>query len=287
MSRFERLALLLCMISSAAAIAATPYRGNVPATLAPPPAPAPDTSQSDALRDFATGYTRAKRPRIAIFWNREFGDQLETQFERYERDKESNQRLESGTSDATNVEHGSTSMTEKDVNSNSQREHTSGTRALPVPGARTSAAESVAWRLESAFMFPFLEAGTQLIDRNVTMRVLALTWDRADRADAQGIEASALAGKADLLMEVLMTPDADSPIGCRFRVTVKDVKSGAILALLSTRAIPQVESSSHWASVAGGFRRVTNTRTPVLEEFAERLAAETMFQLSRRWMTGG
>ncbi len=276
------MACLACTMMSAAAVASAPFRDGLPPTLTPA-APMVRNPAPDALAMFSTSYVAAKRPRIAIYWNRELDDQLAARYEDYTSRRATDEVVESTTQDETRVEHGATSISDHSTSREKRSETAQGTRLLAAKTSRAGAAESIEWRLESAFLNPFLSAGVELIDRNVTMRMLASAGTPDSRPDVQRIEASALAGKADLLMEVLMTPDADSPIGCRFRVTVKDVRSGAIVGLLSTRAIPSTETTSRWVPGPGGFRKVTTTETPVLEQFGERLAQEAMFHLANRW----
>lgn len=253
--------------------------------LTPPAPPAVATPRVGA--HFATAYQQAGRPRIAIFWNRELSDDTNAQYEAYDRTVTASEDHQASRSDNTTTEVGGASMSSSDRLQKVTTDRVTGSRMVSTDHARSGTAETTAWRLESSFYHPFLAAGTRLIDRSMAMRTVHGGRHRDGSPDLVALETSALLGKADLLMEVLMSPDDDSPIGCRFRVTVKDVKSGQVIGLLSTRAIPPTESHTRYVPAPTGFQKVTTRTTPSLEEFAQRLADETMVQLMRSWNHGG
>lgn len=72
-----------------------------------------------------------------------------------------------------------------------------------------------------------------MLDRSMILR---LTDNKTTKkgVDYQLNETSALEGYADYLAEILMTPDEYAPIGMSFLVTIKDVSTGAIVAMLSS-----------------------------------------------------
>jgi hypothetical protein len=268
----------------AAAPAGAQYRNNLPAVVTPPPSPA--IYKPNVRGNFASAYQQAGRPRIAVFWNRELTDDVNSRYEDYQHSVRTTEEHQSGSSDSTTAEVGSTSMSNSDRLQRETSDRASGSRLIAATGTRAASAESVTWRLESSFYNPFLGLGVRFIDRNMAMRALHGGKAGITNPDLIALETGALLGKADLLMEVLVSPDADSPIGCRFRVTVKDIDTGQVIGLLSTRAIPQVDSHTGYVAGAGGFQKVTTRTTPNLEDFAERLAEETMAQLMRTWNHG-
>jgi len=162
-------------------------------------------------------------------------------------------------------------------------ERTSGSRLTNADAARAQADETTAWRLESSFYDPLLSSGVRLIERNLIMRTLNKGASQGATPDIQSVETQALLGKVDYLLELLMASGNDSPIGCRFRITIKDVNTGEIVGLMSTRAMPEVGRTSRFVATQGGFKHETTTEVPSLEDFAHCLAEDTMFQLARGW----
>jgi hypothetical protein len=257
------------------------YGDGLPAVRTPPAPPV--VAKPNIGAAFAAAYQQAGRPRIAIFWNRALSDDTNAQYETYDRTVTDTEDHQSSSSDNTATESGGASISNTDRLKKVTTDRVTGSRMVSTDDSRSDMAESTAWRIESSFYNPFLTAGARFIDRNMAMRTVHGGKRGTGGPDVVALETSALLGKADLLMEVLMSPDGDSPIGCRFRVTVKDVKSGQIIGLLSTRAIPPTESHTRYVAAPTGFQKVTTRATPNLEEFAQRLAEETMVQLMRSW----
>lgn len=289
MNAFTRLIVLF----ASATIPAIAFGHTVPQGFGPhvppviKPRPAVQPPRFDVTGAFANAYAAAGRPRIAVYWNRQLSDDVATQYEDYERRTKTREHSSSSQSDSTEVDHGRASHDAGDSMSREVYEKTRGTRRLPAGGARKDVEESTAWRLESAFYQPWLGAGAHLVDRALTMRTLNGGQTLGSTPDIQSVEVGALLGKADYLMEILVTDDEQSPIGARFRVTVKDVHTGQIVGLSSTRAMPPVSSDTRWVATAGGFEKRTTTEQAALEDFGRQLAHESMMQLVRAWGARG
>lgn len=283
--------LLFLLATAAAPVIATAHNvpqgfgPNVPPVLKPRPvAKAP---RFDVAGAFTDAYAAAGRPRIAVYWNRQLSDDIATQYEDYDRRTKTREHSSSGQSDSTDVDHGHASHDSDDSMTREVYEKTRGTRRLPAGGARKGVEESTAWRLESAFYQPWLGAGAHLVDRALTMRTLSGGQSFGATPDIQSVEVGALLGTADYLMEILVTDDEQSPIGARFRVTVKDVRTGQIVGLSSTRAMPMLSSETRWVATNGGFEKQTTTEQAALEDFGRQLAHESMMQLVRAWGARG
>jgi hypothetical protein len=259
------------------------YRAGMPQVVAPPTAQQQPAPRPNIAAGFAGAYQKAGRPRILVFWNRELTDSANSRYEDYEKTTVSSQHHRSDSADETITETGKATTSQSDELGTVTTERGTGVRTIDDGGKRVAAKESVDWRLESSFYHPFMAAGVRLVDRNMAIRSIHGGKAEGSWYDAQSLETSALLGKADLLMEIQMTPDDDSPIGSRFRVTIKDVQTGQVRGLLSTRAIPPSDSFTKYVPAAQGFKKVTVSSTPNLEDFAQRLAEETMVQLMQSW----
>lgn len=249
--------------------------------------PAPPPQQVDVAGMFAESYRNAGSPRIAVYWNRQLSDTLGSNYQQFDRHTSTSHDSSTENVDSTKTSFGHATLEEKDHSHRTVDEQVSGTRLTNADPARPQTDESIGWRLESSFYDPLLAAGVRLIDRTVIMRTLNGGASQGSAPDIQSVEARALLGKADYLLEVLMTSDADSPIGSRFRVTVKEVGTGEIVGFLSTRALPQSSTRTRYVATSNGFKRQTTAAIPNLEDFAHRLAEETMFQLTRSWEVSG
>lgn len=94
-------------------------------------------------------------------------------------------------------------------------------------GRRRDLHETLAWTMEDAVVGALTDAGVRLVDRNAAIRFTAA--DGTSR-DPVRVETAGLAERSDLLMELLMTPDARAPGGVRYRVLVKENGTGRLLA---------------------------------------------------------
>ena len=90
-----------------------------------------------------------------------------------------------------------------------------------------------------------------------------------------------VAGMADLLMEVLATRDPRSPVGTAFKVTVKQISSGRVLANVVTLALPPEQTTTRYVATKHGFEPVAQLVT--VDLVGRRLAIETMVGLLGAW----
>ncbi len=125
-----------------------------------------------------------------------------------------------------------------------------------------------------------LEGGARLIDRNLIMRATALR--SADKGDGQSIEMSALEGKADLLVEVMQTYDPGAPTGYTFRVDVKDIRSGTLLANVVTQGMVGPGAPGRFVAGPNGYER-ERPKPPTVDQVGARVAAEVMQALLSNW----
>jgi hypothetical protein len=266
------------------------YRTNVPEVLTPPPAPVFVHPHPAILSDFRQAYARNESPRIVVFWNREFTDEVTSTYEDYEKSRSSSQsnRIVTGqgfyideNEDARLIGPG---QYEDSVSNDSFSETASGSRRLRDPG-RQQLGESLDWALDGPFTQYFVSTGTRLVDRNTAMRTLNDGETYGNDPDVQAIEAKAMLNRADLMMEILARRDVNSPTGMRFRVSITDVASGGVLTRIVTDAMPvQAPPQEKFVATDNGFEKVIIPPPPVSqEEVGEQLAADTMQALINAW----
>lgn len=236
---------------------------------------------------FLSAYKQEGEPKIAIFWNKKFDDQL-SQW--------------NATSRVSKT--GETSTKTKDkFEPNSANEgyvrNTSG-------GSRIVEAEYVEEKIEAknregfgelndfsfsgGFVQPMLESGVYIIDRDAIMRLMQR--DAAKKAgaemisDEKKIETDALLGYADLLAEVVFSKEFSpaSPMNREFLVTVKEISTGRLITMFRSNAMP-ANINKFRASESGYDTVNVNLKNGNFrpEQAGEQLAYELMEKLLRVW----
>ena len=278
-SRFIGAAAAGAIALGIAQSAAAQYRPDQPAVIEPErPAPTEDTSPQTAGA-FRSAYAAAGRPRIALFWNVELTDQLADDRVSSTRISGQSNRSTSSFEKTTTGPAGNARLTESDDKRTSEVAITNDTRTGHGGKRTTSLAESDRWQLESAFAGAMREGGVQFIDRSFIMRALAAK--SGGGGDRQTVEMQALQGKADMLLEVLMTRDARTPLGWAFKVALKDVESGANLGGLYSTAVPRKPPMpASYRATEKGFERVNHQPIVTVQDIGRTLAVETMADLA-------
>jgi hypothetical protein len=280
--RHSFLGLALCLAAGAAqAQAVPPYvpeqtvtpsqtREGVPETLKAPATASDPAVQGEAIGRFRAAYSARKSPRIAIFWNRALTDDVEAA--KLHVDSEVRAAARGGQvstsatgGSSTNVQpYGYGQLVQKSAGANAETSFGSAGVATRDRvsadvqqgfGARAAVmGEQDSWHFQDAFSDPFIKAGAKLVDRNTMIRIAGET------ADKQRAESAALAGLADLFIEVLVSVDPTSPSGYVFRATAKDVKTGQIVAeTISDGAVPESGATEYVATDHGFVARPSRT----------------------------
>lgn len=223
---------------------------------------------------FASAYARAGSPRIAVFVNRELSDEVR-EFQPI-----------AGVQSAVSVTH-----TGKD----GRAEHLDGVAqhqsfiAVSNDGQRSPRAEDWLWEFEHGFESPFLAARAKLVDRATIVRLAANGESRNSVEYAslspKRVETSALIGHADLFVEVLVTDSPRSPTGFRFKATVKEVRTGRILASLVSDdgGASENPKASRVVATASGYSIVEDTEAVEIDGIARGLATQVMAELAQAW----
>lgn len=252
--------------------AAAQYRTGVPDVLTPPPPPASPLSR--AAGEFRARYAKHGSPRIILFWNRVLSDEVQSQY--------ADRVSAVSTSHAAAIEGPVGYSGYGAVSGQVDTFDAAATRERVREGERDSMAESADWKIENAFNRAFIDNGARFVDRSVAMRVTAHGKRLGATPNVQDIETGALIGKADLMMEVLQTPDPDSPVGYSFRAQVKDVRSGRILASAVSNGSGIRRGPGPMVATSHGFVRSAPAAV-TLEDVGAALATDVMNALSARW----
>lgn len=231
------------------------YRDGQPEVLDPPARQAdPETV---AAANFSPAYRKAGNPRIVIFWNRHFDDEVSSNYRtttEYEEHNDGNGNLygRSSTGD----------------------ERKTSKRSDLVD-------EPVDWEMEGAFNSALTGSGARLVDRASIMRTQGEADGAEERANVQGVETRAVTGKADITVEILSTFDSRSSKGITYRIVARDVRSASILADFTTSGTPP---TPRMGLVAGpdGFERA-KPPVPGPDDYGRQLAVELMQALTRKW----
>lgn len=270
-------ALLTCLASASAAPAQ--YRSDMPLVLTPPAAARPTAADSVAIAAFRAAYASAGRPRVALLWNRELTDRVATQY-----DDVVHVERHAGSAGVAEVSRDGRAVGRVD-RADSVATLRAGVREVDPERLRSSVVkESTEWALKAAFLSRLQEAGVRLVDRNVAMRGRAAASPASARADRQTFEMEALADKADLVMDVLQTPDPDTPLGATVRVETKSVATGAILVNLADGGASATPQRGRFVAGANGFVHEA-PKAPTASEVGEILANRLLNALTAYWNT--
>jgi hypothetical protein len=231
----------------------------IPASViaAPPPRPAYSASPSAS---FSAAYRRAGSPRVIVFWNREFSDEVASRYTDVVRGHSESRSGVSGGESYRTDDLAVSAGTERGDDSRRESDFT----------------ERADWKLESAFLSGLAGNGVALVDRNTVMR-------KAGRGAAlmpnqQSIETDALVGFADILIEVLQTSDDAAPLGTSFRISVKRIRDGRLISqFVSDGQVPM--GRRPFVAGPNGYERAAPV-PPSPSMVARKLADETLGALA-------
>ena len=253
------------------------FRDGQPGVLQP--APAPRDPGAGVNQAFAATYRRAGSPRIVVFWNREFDDEVASEYEDRTVDHEvtdtSNHALEETTAGPS----GQTVRREGGELTERMRETTAGTRRVKPAARAQQGGESTNWLLEDAFSAVLAQAGARLVDRKMVMRLTGSSLGAGERANLQDLETRGMSRYADIVLEVLAAPDTGAPGGAAYRIVARDLRTARPLGSFTTSATPPVGRLGYVAG-ANGFERATPP-TPGPSQVGRQLGLETLMVLAR------
>jgi hypothetical protein len=263
------------------------------------------------IQQFSNVYLQQGKPGIAILWNRRFADV----FSQWQADsRQSSEVTMSGRpfSSKGNASDGaasseSDSSSEKDIDcslylrssSNGDCNYTRRSynekriKDDPEINELQHSSQLEEFKFNAGYAQTFLSAGATVIDRATIMRLVERqqqqTRGSSSAPDYYRIEADALIGHADYLAEVLLA-GADATKGGRetYSVSIKDIKTGQILAMLHTDGLPRSldNQQNTWQTSSDGYQ-LTESSGAVEEvnvsNLGRAVALETMQALSALW----
>jgi len=241
----------------------------------------PSGKRLNIRTEFATSYTKAGKPKIAIFWNRELADRL-SDWKTVSRQSETGLRGRYPWL-----------STEKFMSLNPARSgsHIISSKYREVrvePPKREGLGERDDFEFNAGFIGALVENDIVVIDRKTIIRLAqrenSNTANSELISDTIQVETDALVGYADLLAEVLFTPDESSSFGFVFLVSVRNVKSGQIVAKFVSDGTSPEELSSKVVHITtpDGYKvkNLEATTKITLQTVGEQLAYDTMRELT-------
>lgn len=182
--------------------------------------------EEETIAAFRAAYEAHGRPRMVLYWNRELGDTVSEWY----------------TNDRVVVSGGSAFTTEGDT-----AWRTSGggetvierqQRAANPTQRRPHYNETWEWDFIQGFLAPMLDAKAVVLDRAAITRLTAANQPAGPLASReQVVEATALQGMADLMIEVLLTGSDRSTTRYELHARVLDTRTGQILANVNSRSM--------------------------------------------------
>lgn len=279
-ARFGLIVSVCVCAASNVAFTQTPsqYRKDVPATLAPVPAP----DLTAVTSDFAKAYAQAKKPRIVVFWNRAVDDDLTTSYEAHARITNRADIQTSASVDAGRARRSAYADARGSGSLDQTIEAVVGVRNTEKPERASGPSESIEWQMLSGFQQPLTDAGATVVDRATIMRTSKAGMAADMTPNIQAIEATALAEKADLIIEVLMNQDSESPSGYAYRIEAKEVSTGRVVASFTSNAALLPFTKKYYANERGFV-----AAPPPADEVGAQLGLALMERLAAAWTANG
>jgi hypothetical protein len=242
--------------------------------LAPPPVPDLRAEVDAAVGRFRAVYAHRGAPRLALFWNRDLGDQLS----RWETRR---RHVVTGRGDAEWQEAG-----KEPGRSAVSSEAIASEQRLSPDARRRGPGERLEWELQDGFLDPLMRAGVRVIDRATIIRIVGARESARGRPgespEPQSVELVALQGFADILLEILLAPAPETDDGLEIRAVAKEIATGAIVTQVSTRTMRRsVRTGTQYVATPRGFEpRPVPT---ILQDLTTQLSLALMDSLAARW----
>jgi hypothetical protein len=255
--------------------------------LTPPPRPDYEQTVNGVVDRFKPVYVRRGSQRIAVYWNRQLTDRI-SQWVADERLVIGGQAAFSKDAQSSKGDAQSSKGSESTRLSGSGEKTVARQRqATDMP--RPAPTEIWGWEFENGFLEPFMRAGARIVDRATIVRLTAARAKgtgvgSVGAPDGQTLEINALEGYADLLVEILVSPSPQSPLGYEMNAVVKDIKTGTLMAHVNARNLPP-PTGPEYVATARGFE--LRQRPPELRRVASDLSLAVMDALTTYWRRAG
>lgn len=242
------------------------------------PAPPPPPPGVVAAGNFRAVYGRVGRPKMLVFWNRTFSDEVTSNYRDTLRAEATTSSSASGATVERRGWNSASVGSAAEGSSRSTLDASTGTDRIDQ-GRYNPLGEDVDFAVEAAFAETLAANGARLIDRSLAMRTARGARGAGSRPNMQAIETEAATSRADLLVEVLQTPAPGTPTGASFKVTVKDIRQARVLAAFTTSG-RQPYVKPPLVAGPGGFVRAAAPGTSP-SGVGRELANQTMAALAR------
>ena len=253
---------------------AAQMRDGQPPTLAAP-APAADASHAVISR-FRAAYARARAPRIVIFWNREFDDEVASSYQERRTQHEVETEDANGLEETSDGPAGSAKRSESGRIRERRMEDVFGTERVVSKRAQFGS-ETVGSQMEDAFTGTLANGGAILVDRRLATRLAGIETGAGERANVQAVEAHGVTSRADILVEILQSRDPRAPSGLAFRVSARDLRTARPLISMLTAGRPPQRAMPYVAGTQGFVR--AQPPEPNASEIGAQLAIDLMARL--------
>jgi len=222
------------------------------------PAPPPPDARLGIRSRFRSAYARANSPKMVIFWNREFTDEVGTGYDLVQ------------TSDSYVERHGS------GVSASSETRL--GVRSTTDNRRESGLSEAGDFDCEQGFQGALGQAGARLVDRTAIMRTTGAARGAGATANVQELETQAILAKADLIIEVTQMGGGGATA---YKVVARDLRRAKILAAFRTNGRPP-PAPRRYVAGPNGFELAT-AGEPSSERIGEQVALELMTRMASQF----
>lgn len=246
-----------------------------------------DNWKNNIINNFKNTYKNAGKPKIAVFWNHVFDDSL-SQWHANKRAHISRKEKLDIDYDSTGKDKTTKTLSLADrVDVEQQFTHCDNGVCYQTLKPKSYAGDNMQSKTEefefnSGFVSVFLQGNAKLLDRAAIMRLEQRSERYKDKgieeADRQMVETDALIDRAEYLAEINYSNKVDAQLGVEFLVTIKKVKSGEIIAMFRTEALPiDLESpTAQFEATPNGFVKKITNQLATPKQVGQQLAYETM-----------
>ena len=224
-------------------------------------APQRSESAETIIQRFKSGFGRSN-PRIAVFWNRDFSEQVS--------DWASTRRI---------VVSGKGHL-QGEVPDGKVQLDGSGSQAAQAEfrSAGHSGKSAPAFDLQAGFVSQMGAAGVRVLDRTAIMRITDNALEAGDFSrlspDQARLEMRALGEHADYLLELSQVT------GKEFHIRVLDISNGAVQTMLNSNGQPpESDKDRRWVATDHGFEKRKHRVT--LADVGQELALQTLASMAQ------
>lgn len=250
-------------------------RPGQPPVLTPPAILQPE--RGSACSAFSDAYAAAGRPRIMLFWNVRYDDQIAPTLQHVERIDAGVSAQASGQESGSVHWNGYTRSIDSSGAANAWSERVTGSRTVETAKQPDILNDTASVQLQDAFQTALRGAGMRLVNRDLTIRRTHATKDRSE-ANTKLVETDAVEQASEWLLQVTTLPDQEAPLRVGFALALTDVRSGTDLVSFYSRAVPApAPRPVHYVARPDGFE-VSNDPPPPTSppEAGAELARETL-----------